>query len=216
MTPDEGIDRVVVEHALEPRLRIVAISGPGEPLANDETFTTIQGVRNNLAEIQFCLSTNGTLLEESLNKLCDLNVSTVSVSMSTQNYSIAARLYEWAEIDGLVLRGREMGREIVTRQLNGIQSATDAGICVKVNTILIPQLNEDDMEPLSKCISDAGAQLQNIVPLVSYGKAINLRPPSTSELALARESASKNIEQFMHCKQCRSDVIGIPGKDRVL
>ncbi|MDH4213706.1 MAG: radical SAM protein [Candidatus Thorarchaeota archaeon] len=216
MTPDEAIERVVIESTVEPRLRIVAISGPGEPLANDATFSTIRGVLNIFPEARFCISTNGTLLTQSLEKLYDLNISTISVSMSTQSYDIAAQLYEWANIDGHVLRGIKMGKEIVKRQISGIQSATDAGICVKVNTILIPGVNDGDMESLSRCISNAGAQLQNIVPLVSHGEVINLRPPSATELTLARADASKNIDQFTHCKQCRSDVVGIPGEDRVL
>ncbi len=216
MDPVEAIERVVAEHALEPRLRIVAISGPGEPLANSETFATLQGVHDNLADVQFCLSTNGTLLGEMLDKICDLNVSTISVSMSTQSDSIAAHLYEWAIFNGKIQRGRDMGREIISRQLSGIQSAVEAGIFVKVNTILIPELNGNDMGQLSKVISDAGVQLQNIVPLVPCGNAIKLRPPSSLELTLARENASENVEQFVHCKQCRSDVIGIPGNDRVL
>jgi len=136
--------------------------------------------------------------------------------MSTQSYSSAAHLYEWANINGRILMGKEMGKEIVTRQIDGIKSATEAGICVKVNTILIPEINTKDMDPLSRIISDAGVQLQNIVPLVMCESTKNLRPPSASELADARETASKNIKQFMHCMQCRSDVIGLPGKDRVL
>jgi nitrogen fixation protein NifB len=216
MSPEDAIERVVIEHALEPRLRIVAISGPGEPLANEETFATIRGVLDTFSDVKICLSTNGTLLGESIDKFCNLNVSTISVSMSTQSHNIASHLYEWANINGQVLRGREMGEEIINRQLSGILSATEMGICVKVNTILIPEMNENDMDSLSRCIAGAGAQLQNIVPLVPYGNAINLRPPSASELARARETASKNVKQFVHCKQCRSDVIGIPGADRVL
>ncbi|MFW9960747.1 MAG: radical SAM protein [Candidatus Thorarchaeota archaeon] len=216
MTPREAIARVITEHSLEPRLKIVAISGPGEPLANDETFVTLKGVHDNLAGVEFCLSTNGTLLVDTLEKICNLNISTISVSMSTQSYDIAAQLYEWAILDGQILKGKEMGREVISRQLNGIRFAADAGIFVKVNTILIPELNDDDIGPLSHRISDAGAQLQNIVPIVSCGKAINLKPPLDSELAVARRTASQYIDQFLHCKQCRSDVIGIPGKDRVL
>jgi hypothetical protein len=54
------------------------------------------------------------------------------------------------------------------------------------------------------------------VPLVMCDNTINLRPPSVAEITQARSTASKNIKQFIHCKQCRSDVIGIPGNDRVL
>jgi nitrogen fixation protein NifB len=216
MTPDEAIQRVEKEFSIHSKLRIVAVSGPGEPLANNETFATLQGIFERHPEVNFCLSTNGTLLRESLDAICEINVSTISVSMSTQNYDIAAQLYEWADIKGRILRGRKMGKEIITRQFSGIRAAAEAGICVKVNTVLIPEVNGNDMSPLSNQISDAGAQLQNIIPLVACGNAINLRTPSGTELALARKTASRNIKQFLHCMQCRSDVIGIPGNDKVL
>ena len=216
MTPEEAIERTMRELCEDPRLRIVAISGPGEPLANRESYATLQGLRDRGMDAKVCLSTNGTLLEEAVRVLCDLDVSTVSVSMSTQSCDIASCLYEWAVINGRVLQGVDMGKEIVARQLRGIRSASDAGICVKVNTILIPDLNGNDMVSLSRRISDAGAQIQNIVPLVSWRAMSNLRVPSTAELETARKTAASNIQQFMHCMQCRSDVVGIPGRDRVL
>ncbi len=216
LNPEEAIESAMRELSKDPRLRIVAISGPGEPLANRETYATLQGLRDRGMDVRFCLSTNGTLLEEAVETLCNLDVSTVSVSMSTQSYDIASNLYEWATINGHIMQGIEMAREVVIRQLRGIRSAADAGICVKVNTILIPELNGNDIVPLSRKISDAGAQIQNIVPLVSCGAKLNLRVPSITELDFARSAASSNIQQFTHCKQCRSDVVGIPGRDRVL
>lgn len=216
LTPEEAVECAMRELSEDPRLRIVAISGPGEPLANRETYATLQGLRDRGMDVRFCLSTNGTLLEEAVGMLCNLDVSTVSVSMSTQSYDIASNLYEWATINGRILQGASMAREIVTRQLRGIRTAADAGICVKVNTILIPELNGSDIVSLSRRISDVGAQIQNIVPLISCGARSSLRAPSTRELDVARSAASSNIRQFMHCRQCRSDVVGIPGSDRVL
>ncbi|MHA1615065.1 MAG: nitrogenase molybdenum-iron cofactor biosynthesis protein, partial [Candidatus Thorarchaeota archaeon] len=69
---------------------------------------------------------------------------------------------------------------------------------------------------LSKQIVDSGASLHNIVPLILCGNNQKLRPPTKEELYMARQIASKNIAQFTHCKQCRSDVVGIPGSDRIL
>ncbi|MFW9920391.1 MAG: hypothetical protein ACFFED_12385 [Candidatus Thorarchaeota archaeon] len=44
----------------------------------------------------------------------------------------------------------------------------------------------------------------------------NHRPPTMDEIRNARIQASKHITQFIHCMQCRSDVVGIPGMDSVL
>jgi nitrogen fixation protein NifB len=216
MSPEIAVERTMTELAKNPNLRIVAISGPGEPLVNSETFETLQEILERGADVHFCLSTNGLLLGEMLPELLDMNLSSISVSMSAQSHAVAARLYEWANINGHTLRGLEMGKEIVSRQLRGIEAAADSGICVKVNTILIPELNTDDIEPLSRRISESGAMLQNIIPLIPYDTASSLRAPSAREIELARRIASQNILQFTHCRQCRSDVIGIPGNDRVL
>ena len=64
MTPTQAIEVTLDELGKDPNLRIVAISGPGEPLACPQTFTTLRGVRDLGVDIEFCLSTNGVLLEE--------------------------------------------------------------------------------------------------------------------------------------------------------
>ena len=216
MDPNEAIARTFSEIEKNPRLKIVAISGPGEPLANDETFTTLEGIRNQNEELKFCISTNGVLLEDTALKLKGLGVESISVSMSAIFPETAALVYEWARIDGEILQGQAMGEAVILKQLAGIERAVALGITVKVNTILIPNINTEDIEYLSKQIVDSGVPLQNIVPLVQCGTAPKLRPPTKEELYLARQIASKNIAQFTHCKQCRSDVVGVPGSDRIL
>jgi nitrogen fixation protein NifB len=54
MTPDEAIQIAEKEITIQPRLKIVAVSGPGEPLANAETFTTLQGVHYLKSRLMRC------------------------------------------------------------------------------------------------------------------------------------------------------------------
>ncbi len=216
MDPKEAIARTFSEIEKNPLLKIVAISGPGEPLANEQTFTTLEGIRNQNKELNFCLSTNGVLLEDAATRLKELGVRSISVSMSAILPETAAQVYEWARIDGEILLGQKMGEAIILKQLAGIEKSVALGITVKVNTILMPNINTEDIEYLSKQIVDSGASLHNIVPLILCGNNQKLRPPTKEELYMARQIASKNIAQFTHCKQCRSDVVGIPGSDRIL
>ena len=216
MDSNEAIVRTFSEIEKNPRLKIVAISGPGEPLANNQTFTTLEGIRNQNEELKFCLSTNGVLLEDTALKLKELGVGSISVSMSAILPETAAQVYEWARIDGEILQGQKMGESVILKQLAGIERAVALGITVKVNSILIPNINTKDIEYLSKQIADSGVSLQNIVPLIQCGTSPKLRPPTMEELYMARQIASKNIAQFTHCKQCRSDVVGVPGSDRIL
>jgi nitrogen fixation protein NifB len=216
MTPEDAASRAIEELEKRPNLKIVAISGPGEPLANDATLCTLQRVRMAFPAIHFCLSTNGVLLAEQVPNLLRLNVETVSVSMSTVNPQSAARIYEWAILEGDLMHGEKMGKRVIEKQLEGIRRASNAGIRVKVNSILIPSINGGDIDSLARSISKAGATLHNIVPLVPNANMIQMQAPSEREIAMARKTASAYIEQFHHCQQCRSDVVGIPGNDTPL
>ncbi|MGY5872131.1 MAG: radical SAM protein [Candidatus Thorarchaeota archaeon] len=216
MNPDEAISRTIDEVKKDSRLRIVAISGPGEPLANEETFTTLEGIHNQTNHLNFCLSTNGVLLEDAAFRLKELGVRTISVSMSAAFPDTAARVYEWARINGEIVKGKTMGEYIIQKQLAGIARSVSLGITVKVNTILMPGINNDEINHIAKQIADVGASLQNIVPLVLCVSNQDLRIPTKKELDSARFTAAAYIPQFTHCKQCRSDVVGIPGEDRVL
>lgn len=216
MSPSEAISRFCYESQNRPNLRIAAISGPGEPLANTQTFETLRAIRSINNDIEFCLSTNGTLLTDYVCDLVDLQVKTISVSVSTLNPDTAARLYEWVVHNGTRFNGKKMGRWIINRQLEGIQSAIDEGILVKVNSIMVPGLNEFELDTLAQSLSKIGVKLQNIVPLIPYDNSMELTAPSFQQIHAARERALPFLNQFTHCAQCRSDVVGIPGDDTIL
>jgi len=216
MSPKIAVERAVMEIRKDSRIKIVAISGPGEPLANPETFETIEMIRKYRKDIHLCLSTNGTLLVDNIQWLVKMGFKTLTVSMSTINPETASLIYEWAKLGETTLTGGQMGSKIIEEQIRGISRAAHAGIFVKVNSILIPTINDHDIIPLAKTIAEAGASLQNIIPLVPNGRLTSVSPPQKEELERLRNQAATYINQFRHCYQCRSDVIGIPGCDVVL
>jgi nitrogen fixation protein NifB len=216
MRPSEAFARTMTLLSDRPNLRIIAVAGPGEPLANEETFHTMSMIKSKRSDLKFCLSTNGILLEDNINDIVETGVETVTVTISTVKPETASAIYEWAEIDGSIMRGISMGKEIIRRQLKGISEAAKSGIHVKCNTILIPSLNDMQMKDISKHLLQAGASVQNIVPLVPFAEMSHIRRPTMRELLFARQTASEHCRQFTHCRQCRSDVVGIPGHDTVL
>jgi nitrogen fixation protein NifB len=216
MKPHEAFARTMTLLSDRPGLRIVAVAGPGEPFANEETLHTISMIKAERPDLKFCLSTNGVLLEENISDIVEIGFETVTVTISTVKAETAAVIYEWAEIDGSMMRGISMGEEIIKRQLRGISKAAKSGIHIKCNTILIPSLNATQMKDISKHLSLAGTSIQNIVPLVPFAEMSHLQAPTKRELTLARQAASEHCRQFTHCRQCRSDVVGLPGHDTVL
>ncbi|MDF1539469.1 MAG: radical SAM protein [Candidatus Thorarchaeota archaeon] len=216
MDPEKAISTLAIESKKRPNLRIVGISGPGDPLFNNATFTTLQKVRDDFNGFHICLCTNGLLLEDKSPNLAELGVNTISVSMSALNPNIVSSIYSWAMINGHVESGKKMAETVVSLQLRGIKAASDLGILVKVNTILIPSINSNDIGELANAIQEAGASMQNIVPLIPRGRISDEIPPSHEQIMTARKRAGEYLPQFSHCKQCRSDVVGVPGCDSVL
>jgi nitrogen fixation protein NifB len=216
MSVDRALEALEKSLTSYSSLKIVAVSGPGEPLANLQTLELLTEVRRLHPELRICLSTNGTLLEGAVDDLVDLGVETVSVSFSAVRPRTAASIYEWAVLNGSRLSGLRMGERIVETQLAGIRRASDSGVVVKVNSILIPRLNAEEMHLVAEAVSNAGAAIQNIVPLVPADRMLRERPPRSQEIEAARSRCAKYIDQFHHCQQCRSDVVGIPGADTIL
>ena len=83
---------------------------------------------------------------------------------------------------------------------------------MKVNTVLVPEINGDHIETIAKTVSEAGAKIYNIIPLIPQHELSEVRAPGCPEIDAARTKALKYIDVFRHCKHCRADAVGVPGK----
>jgi nitrogen fixation protein NifB len=216
MSVEDALVRVATEREKRPNLKIVAISGPGDPLFNEESFKVLHRVRTDMKDVEFCLSTNGVLLSEYISDLVKVGLRTLTVTVNAVTAETASQLYEWAMIDGVRLKGAQMGAEVVRLQQKGIEEASRNGIFVKVNTVLIPDLNDHELVEIAKVCASSGATLHNIVPIYPFAKLSHTRSPEVTELLEARRHCEKHMPQFSYCHQCRCDVVGIPGRDTVL
>ena len=102
MEPAEAISRTIRELEKDSRLKIVAISGPGEPLANEETFETLRLVQIEFPNTIKCLSTNGLLLPEKIDLLHKYGVGNLTVTLNAIDPEIGAKIYEF-------VKGRVLG-----------------------------------------------------------------------------------------------------------
>jgi len=197
----------------EPRIRVAGIAGPGEPLANVETFATFQAIRERFPDLILCLSTNGLLLSQHLQELAALGVKTITVTVNSVNPIIGAKIHSYVNSDHRRLKGVEAVELLLRKQLQGIEAAVQAGMLIKVNTVLIPGLNDDHLIEVSSEVARRGAWIQNILPLIPLGDFRHCRPPICDELRVAREACERFLPQFRHCQQCRADAVGVPGDE---
>lgn len=211
---EEALKRVEEARKKYP-LKVVGIAGPGEVLANKESFRTLELVHKKYPELILCIATNGLLLAENVEKLRKLNVKTVTVTINAVTPEIGAKIYEWVRFRGKVHRGEDGAKLLIEKQLEGVKAASDAGMAVKINTVLIPELNDREIEKIAKESAERGAFIINIIPLIPLHNFKNWRKPTCEELENAREIAGKYLRTFRLCRQCRADAVGIPGKEKV-
>ena len=211
LNPTEAI--LILKKAIEicPEISVVGVAGPGDPLATDHAFETFALVDQHYPHLIKCLSTNGLKLEEKAEGLAELGVRTVTVSVHAVDLKIGAKIYPQVRIDGKLLYGAKASDHLIQAQLAGIGEAVERGMVVKVNTVLIPRINQDHIEAVAEAVHLVGASMINIIPLIAQYKLSHVPPPTCEQLRQAREQAERSLPVFRHCQRCRADAVGIIG-----
>ncbi len=197
-------------------LKVAGIAGPGEVLANEESFKTLEIVHKKYPELILCIATNGLLLAENVERLKKLGVKAVTVTINATTPEIGAKIYKWVRYKGNVYKSVEGAKLLLEKQFEGVKAASDAGMAVKINTVLIPGINDGEIKKIAKESAKRGAFIINIIPLIPLHDFKNWRKPTCEELENAREIASKYLRTFRLCKQCRADAVGIPGREKAI
>lgn len=211
VSPEEALEIVRVAKAgpLGPRLTVVGIAGPGEPLANDKTFTTLALVKKHFPAMTLCLSSNGLLVPEQLPRLLELGVKHLTITLNTLDAATGERIYGYVTWQGKMLRGKAGTEILIENQLTGVKLAAEAGMNVKVNTVVIPGVNEQMLEEIAIEVKRRGARIHNLIPLIPQGKFADYQAPSRLQLTAIRGALGRIIPQMSHCQQCRADAIGL-------
>ena len=211
ITPEEAIE--AIRQALEicPAINVAGIAGPGDTLASPYALETFRLVKEEFPQLVKCMSTNGLLLAEKAQEVIEVGVDSLTVTVNAVDPVIEARLNDGIVWHGSHYTGIEAAKILIEQQLKGIRLISEAGITVKVNTVLVPDINSDHIEEIARTVAEAGADIYNIIPLIPNHKLKNSREPDCMELERAILRASKYIDVFRHCQRCRADAVGIPG-----
>lgn len=221
LSPKDAIRKAKAVAAAIPQLSVIGIAGPGDPLANaTRTFDTLEGLRSALPDVKLCVSTNGLALPQAVDSLVQLGVDHVTITMNAIDAHVSAGIYDWIYFDGQRLTGRNGAQALIDQQLEGMRKLVERGVLVKVNSVLIPGINDAHLPEVSDAIRNMGAFLHNIMPLISrpeHGTYFGLngqREPLPYELEQVRELCGGSMPQMSHCQQCRADAVGMLGEDR--
>lgn len=212
ITPEESIE--VLEKALKicPEITVAGIAGPGDTLASDYALQTFKKIKEKFPKLIKCMSTNGLLLYEKADELIDVGIDSLTVTVNAVEPEIEAKLNKYIIYHGRRYDGVEGAKILIENQLKGIKKVADAGITVKVNSVLVPEINGNHIERIAKTVKEAGASIYNIIPLIPQAELSDQKAPICAEIDEARTRASKYIDVFRHCQHCRADAVGVPGK----
>ena len=216
LTPEQAIEKIRYVKERIPNLSVIGIAGPGDPLANEETFRALELIRDEFPELTTCVSTNGLALPDCAHGLYDLGVRFVTVTMNASEPGIGSRIYGSVVFDGERLSGEGGALTLLYRQKEGIRMCAELGMAVKVNIVMIPGINDEDIPVLVKKVKALGAYIVNILPLIPVeGTAFSdMRAPTPAERKAMMDRCELDAKMMRHCRQCRADAIGLLGEDR--
>ena len=216
LTPQEAllkVREVMASELLGPIIKVIGIAGPGDPLANDETFETFRLVKEEFPHLILCMSTNGLLLPEKIDLLNELGLHSLTVTLNALDPAVGARIYSHIQYHGRKYTGEEGAAILLANQLEGIERAAAYGMTIKVNTVFIPGVNEAQVERIGRKVKELGAFVMNVMPIIPQADFAGIVPPSPERLDEVRRANEKVIGQFKHCRQCRADAVGLIGQD---
>lgn len=221
LTPELAARKVTWVASQVPQLSVVGIAGPGDALANPRnTFETCQRVSEALPDVKLCLSTNGLALPDYVDQIKAHGVDHVTITINAIDPAVAERIYAWVSFDKRRLTGRDAAAILIEQQLRGLDMLVAAGILVKVNSVMIPGINDAHLPDVNAELKSRNVFLHNIMPLISdpaHGTHFGLtgqRGPTPIELKALQDELSGGANLMKHCRQCRADAVGLLGDDQ--
>ncbi len=221
LTPDQAVKKVLAVAASIPQMTVLGIAGPGDPLANPErTLATFRALSEQAPDIKLCVSTNGLALPDLVDDLCALNIDHVTLTINCVDPDIGAHIYPWIFWKNRRVKGRKATEILIEQQQQGLEMLVARGVLVKVNSVLIPGVNDEHLQEVSRVVKAKGAFLHNVMPLIAeprHGTFFGLmgqRGPTHDELQQLQDACAGDMAMMRHCRQCRADAVGMLGEDR--
>ncbi|MBU0993113.1 MAG: radical SAM protein [Proteobacteria bacterium] len=215
LSPDQAIGYLKEVVALKPNISVVGIAGPGDPFANaDETMETLSLVRENFPEIMLCVASNGLNVLPYVDRLKQVNVSHVTITVNAIDIAVASQIYAWIRVGKRVVSGENGVKTLLGNQIAAIKALKQAGVTVKVNSIIIPGINDHHIEAVAERMKELKVDILNCVAYYPNEGAIfkDIEEPSPEMIKDIRKKAGKHIRQMHHCTRCRADAVGLLGE----
>jgi nitrogen fixation protein NifB len=215
LTPQQAV--YYLDRAMErsPAIRVAGIAGPGDPFATPEdTLETLRLVRNRYPKMLLCVASNGLEVAAHAAELAQLQVSHVTLTVNAIDPEIGARIYAWVRAGIRVLRGVDGAAWLLERQRAAIAELKKHGVTVKINTIVMPGINDQHTAEVAREVASLGADIMNCIPVYPVAGTLFelVGQPDHEKLAELRQGTAAFLPQMQHCTRCRADAVGLLGE----
>jgi len=195
-----------------PEITVLGIAGPGDPFANpEETMETLRLARERFPHLILCLASNGLGIGPHIDELATMNVSHVTITLNAVDPKVGAKIYSWVRDGKTPLRGEAAAEVLLERQLDAIRRLKAHGLTVKINTIIIPGINDEHILEVARTVAEMGVDIMNCMALMPVKGAVfeDLPAPDTLMTSRVRLQAGQLLPQMTHCARCRADAVGL-------
>jgi nitrogen fixation protein NifB len=221
LTPEQAAKKTLAVAAAIPQMSVIGIAGPGDPLANPaRTFETFRLIQAQAPDLKLCLSTNGLTLPDHVEQIAALKIDHVTITINCVDPAVGAKIYPWIFWQNRRVRGLKAAEVLIAQQQKGLEMLVARGILVKVNSVLIPGVNNEHLKEVSRVVKAKGAFLHNVMPLIAapehgtFFGVMGQRSPTHAELQVLQDACAGDMAMMRHCRQCRADAVGMLGEDR--
>jgi nitrogen fixation protein NifB len=217
LTPAQALEYMEKVLEVESRITVAGIAGPGDAFANpSESLETLGLIRARFPEMLLCVASNGLGIAPYIADLADLEVSHVTITVNAVNPYIGQMIYAWVRDGRVIYRGLKAAQLLLGRQIEAIAALRAKGIVVKVNTIVIPGVNDRHVAQVAAKMASLGVEFLNCMPMCPNADTqfANIPEPTAEAMTGIRNEARAYLPQISHCMRCRADAVGLLNHDR--
>nr|WP_321487105.1 radical SAM protein [uncultured Draconibacterium sp.] len=216
LSPEQALAYTIRLKEKMPHLSVVGIAGPGDPFANPiQTMTTLRLIRKEFPEMILCLSSNGLNVLPYVDELKELDVSHVTITLNGIETKTLSQLYKWVRFEKRGYFGEQAAEILLRNQMEAIRALKRAGITVKINSIVVPGINDNVIVDIAKKMKEMEVDIMNTIPLypVEGTPFEDFEEPSPKRMKELQNGIKEYLPPMTHCARCRADAVGLLGKD---
>jgi len=157
----------------------------GEPLVRRNVMSLIRGLGRHLTTgdlDELTLTTNGSQLARYAGELKAAGMQRINVSLDTLDPARFTAITRWGKLDQV---------------LDGLRAAKDAGLAIKINTVALKGVNEDELDRLVAWCGEQGYDqtLIEVMPMGEIGEGARLEQYLPLSVARAKLKTKWTLDE---------------------